>query len=102
MGGFADSLGKYRNSPNVLEAQRVMINTTSVTALLASLPRRIEYMSVDTEGSEVLRSTVATLVMNVNCHNCAQFEILSAFSEHFDKHWVGVITVEHFVVLRTR
>ncbi len=68
--GIADA-----HAPNRIARDRYEVETVSLNDLLAThnAPQKIDYISVDTEGSE--------------------FEILKAFD--FDRYRVSIITVEH-------
>lgn len=75
VGGIDEHLDKFKYHPHVTTAEREYFNTISLLDLLQKhdAPKYIEYLSIDTEGSE--------------------YEILRTFP--FDLYSFGFITSEH-------
>lgn len=75
VGGIENCLDAYKNHPHVTQAAKSLHSAISLEKLLDNYnaPKYIEYLSIDTEGSE--------------------YEILKTFP--FDKYLFGMITTEH-------
>lgn len=75
VGGITSHLGMWRNTEGVANADKVMQKTMTLEQLLDkhNAPKYIDYLSLDTEGSE--------------------YEILKSFP--FDKYSFGCMTIEH-------
>jgi hypothetical protein len=74
-GGIYDTMNSGKNNPNVIKADRIKIMAYPLEYYLIkhNFPSKIQYLSLDTEGSE--------------------YEILSVFPFH--KYTFGCITYEH-------